>query len=113
MAILEVFLSLAGANPFKTIIAFAFSVFLLRCLYRIFLHPITHIPGPLLPKITSLWLHYHAYIGDEASVIHELHKSYGPLLRVAPNHVDIADADAIQAIYVTGGGFPKAGCYAK
>ncbi|KAF1962028.1 cytochrome P450 4A10 [Byssothecium circinans] len=82
-----------------------------RSIYRIFLHPISHIPGPLLPKTTSLWLHYHAYIGDEASAIHKLHQTYGPLVRVSPNEVDISDADAIQPIYISKGGFPKAACY--
>jgi cytochrome P450 len=86
---------------------------LLRALYRIFLHPLSHIPGPLLPKTTSLWLHYHAYLGDEASAIRRLHAIYGPYVRISPNDVDISDADAIQPIYVSKGGFPKAACYAN
>jgi cytochrome P450 len=84
-----------------------------RIVYRLYLHPIAHIPGPIVPKITSLWLYYHAYIGDEASVIHRLHARYGPFVRVAPNEVDISDADAIQPIYVAKGGFLKAPCYAN
>lgn len=84
-----------------------------RSLYRIYLHPLAHIPGPILPKLTSLWLHYHAYIGDEASTIHKLHQRYGPLVRVSPNEVDISDVDAVQPIYVSKGGFPKAPCYAN
>jgi hypothetical protein len=77
------------------------------------LHPLSHIPGPLLPKLTSLWLYYHAYIGDEATVIHKAHKQYGSLLRVSPNEIDISDADAVAPIYVSKGGFPKAPCYAN
>ena len=84
-----------------------------RVVYRLYLHPIAHIPGPLIPKLTSLWLYYHAYIGDEASVIHRLHAQYGSFVRVAPNEVDISDADAIQPIYVAKGGFLKAPCYAN
>jgi cytochrome P450 len=52
-------------------------------------------------------------VGDEASVIRALHRTYGPLVRVSPDHVDIGDADAVAAIYVAGGGFPKAACYAN
>jgi cytochrome P450 len=88
-------------------------VLLLRAVYRIFFQPLSHIPGPLLPKTTSLWLHYHAYIGDEASAIRRLHAIYGPFVRVSPNDVDISDADAILPIYVSKGGFPKAACYAN
>jgi hypothetical protein len=110
---------------FEIIVGFAFERFyLFSCLglgistaiillYQLHYHPIAHIPGPFLAKLTPLWLYYHAYIGDEASVIHELHKTYGPYLRVTPNHVDIGDADAIQPIYITGGGFPKSECYAN
>jgi hypothetical protein len=86
---------------------------LLRCIFRIFLHPLSHIPGPFLAKVTSLWLHYHAYIGDEASAIHRLHAKYGPYVRVSPNEVDISDVDAIQPLYVSKSGFPKAKCYAN
>ncbi|KAG9570590.1 cytochrome P450 oxidoreductase, partial [Aureobasidium melanogenum] len=56
-------------------------------------------------------MHYHIYIGDEASRINELHKIYGPVIRVAPNEVCIADGAALAPIYVEKGGFPKAGCY--
>jgi cytochrome P450 len=81
------------------------------CVFRLLFHPLKHIPGPLLPKITSLWLYYHAYIGDEATVIRQLHAEYGPLVRVAPNEVDISDGDAVAPIYISKGGFAKAPCY--
>jgi hypothetical protein len=85
--------------------------FFIRAVYRAYLHPLSHIPGPLLPRITSLWLYYHSYIGDEATVIHSLHAKYGDLVRVSPIEVDIRDADAVAPIYVTKGGFLKAPCY--
>jgi len=106
-------LDLAFANPFTAVIAITAQLLLVRTIYRIFFHPISHIPGPLLPKCTSLWLHYHAYVGNEATVIHAAHKKYGPYVRVSPNEVDISDGDAIPAIYTERGGFPKAHCYAN
>ncbi|EAT80047.1 hypothetical protein HBI56_149150 [Parastagonospora nodorum] len=113
MSFVDFVLGASRAYPMLTILLTPLALLLVRSLYRIFAHPLSHIQGPLLPKITSLWLHYHAYIGDEASVIHELHAYYGPLVRVSPNEVDISDADAIQPIYVSKGGFPKADCYAN
>lgn len=80
-------------------------------IYRLYLHPLAHIPGPLPARLTSLWLYYHSYVGDEATILHEAHLKYGSLLRIAPDQVDISDADAIAPIYVTRGGFPKAPCY--
>lgn len=82
-----------------------------RCVYRTRFHPLAHIPGPAFAKCSSLWLHYHAYMGDESSAVHRLHKTYGPVVRVAPNDVDIADGEAIAPIYIDKGGFAKADCY--
>lgn len=113
MSLVDIVLGASRASPMLTILLTPVTLLLIRSFYRIFVHPLSHIPGPLLPKTTSLWLHYHAYIGDEASVIHELHACYGPLVRVSPNEVDVSDADAIQPIYVSKGGFPKAACYAN
>ncbi|RFU28153.1 hypothetical protein B7463_g8180, partial [Scytalidium lignicola] len=99
------------SNP-KITLTFLLIVFLLiRAIYQFAFHPLSHIPGPLLPKVTSLWLYWHAYVGDEATVIHKAHERYGPLVRVSPNEVDISDADAIAPIYVSKGGFLKAPCY--
>lgn len=84
---------------------------LARAIYQIWFHPLSHIPGPLLPKITSLWVYWHSYVGDEATVIHAAHERYGPLVRVEPNAVDISDGDAIAPIYISKGGFLKAPCY--
>ena len=100
-------------NLLVSFFAFAIVTFLCLCAYRTTYHPLAHIPGPLIPKITSLWLYYHAYVGDEATVIHKLHARYGPLVRVSPNEIDISDADAIGPIYISKGGFPKAPCYSN
>lgn len=39
--------------------------------------------------------------------MHEAHKKYGTLVRIAPNHVSVADAEAIPVIYGHGNGFLK------
>ncbi|TVY34663.1 Pisatin demethylase [Lachnellula subtilissima] len=113
MGLLDLIISSTLAHPLLTFPTIAATLLLSLGIYRIYLHPLSPIPGPLLPKITSLWLWYHSYIGDEASIIHALHIKYGPLLRVSPNEVDISDHEAIPAIYVTKGGFPKAACYSN
>ncbi|KAL3473445.1 cytochrome P450 [Aspergillus californicus] len=96
-----------------TLIALLLGALLSRCLYRLYYHPLSKVPGPRLAACTSLWLAYHTYIGDECTVVFKLHKKYGPVLRVAPNDVDIASGDAIEPIYLTRGGFPKTPVYSK
>ncbi|KAE9370793.1 cytochrome P450 [Stipitochalara longipes BDJ] len=113
MVVHDVLLNNLLNYPLLTILAISTALLLARCIYRAFFHPISHIPGPLVPKLTSLWLYYHAYIGDEASTIHKLHEQYGPYVRVSPNEVDISDAEAIAPIHITKGGFTKAPCYAN
>jgi hypothetical protein len=70
-------------------------------IYRALTHPLSPIPGPFLAKFTSAWLHYHTYIGDECSAIRHLHALHGPVIRIAPNEIDIADGRAIADIYHT------------
>ncbi|KAI9745535.1 MAG: hypothetical protein M1818_001069 [Claussenomyces sp. TS43310] len=110
---LEVSTQQVLAHPLTSIIISASCFLIARSICRIFFHPLARLPGPLISKVTSSWLYYHTYIGDEASVIHRLHKLYGPILRIAPNRVDIGDAAAVQPIYVLQGGFPKARCYSN
>lgn len=88
------------------------TAFLFRTLYRLCpLHPLSHIPGPYLPRISSLWLTYHSWLGDEATTVHNLHQRYGKIVRTGPNSVDIADGEALHAIYADKGGFRKPNFY--
>lgn len=89
-----------------------FTYILLRTLYRLSpIHPLSKLPGPYLPRISSLWLTYHAWIGDECSRVHKLHQKYGPIVRTGPYSVDVADGKALQNIYVQSGGFRKPAFY--
>lgn len=79
--------------------------------YRAFFHPLSKVPGPLICRLSSIWTWYHSYIGDEGSQINALHDKYGPVVRIAPNEVIIADGAALAPIYSEKGGFLKAACY--
>ncbi|KAG6334969.1 hypothetical protein ID866_4125 [Astraeus odoratus] len=69
------------------------------------------IPGPSLAKFSDLWLGWVSSHGHRSDVVHELHKKYGPLVRLAPNHVSIADPDALQTVYAHGNGSLKSDFY--
>ncbi|KAK5941172.1 hypothetical protein PMZ80_006449 [Knufia obscura] len=106
------FLALLLLKPLVISPLLAFTFLVLRTVYRISpLHPLSHIPGPYLPRMSSLWLVYHAWIGDECTVVHKLHQQYGPIVRTGPFSVDIADGEALNDIYVAKGGFRKAAFY--
>lgn len=69
------------------------------------------IPGPFLAKFSDIWLGWVSSLGHRSDVVHELHKKYGPLVRLAPNHVSVADPDALQVVYAHGNGSLKSDFY--
>ncbi|KAL0948853.1 hypothetical protein HGRIS_008974 [Hohenbuehelia grisea] len=74
--------------------------------------PFADIPGPFLARWTPLWLAYQARRGRRYKVIDELHKTYGRFVRISPNHISVADKDAIPVIYGQGtGAFDKSPFY--
>lgn len=69
------------------------------------------IPGPLLARFSNVWLFSTARRGKRFLLVHEAHRKYGPVMRIAPNHVSINSDEAIQAVYGHGNGFLKADFY--
>ncbi|KAL2426183.1 Cytochrome P450 monooxygenase tpcC [Exophiala dermatitidis] len=69
--------------------------------YRIFLSPVSHIPGPLLAKATYWYEFYYDFMlrGQYTFKIKQLHEQYGPIIRINPEEVHIADAEFYDVIY--------------
>ncbi|KAF7858484.1 hypothetical protein EAF04_009084 [Stromatinia cepivora] len=83
-------------------------------IYRLYLHPLRHIPGPLLGRTTSLFIYTISYLGIEGHVLRHYHRVYKTnVLRIAPYAVSVSDSTAIHTIYVAGGGFQKDARYAN
>ncbi|KAI1145124.1 cytochrome P450 [Nemania diffusa] len=80
-------------------------------LARVYSDPLKHIPGPTIARLTPSWLWYISWRGIECTEVDRLHKRYGPVIRVAPNEVDISDGVASHLIYVKNGGYPKSPVY--
>lgn len=67
--------------------------------------------GPKFPALSNAWLAYVAARGDRSNAVHELHEKYGKIVRIAPNHVSVADPKAIEVIYAHGNGSLKTEFY--
>lgn len=78
---------------------------------KFYTDPLRHIPGPLIARITPLWLWYIAWNGTECRSVARLHEKYGPVVRVAPNEVDVSDGAATHQVYVKNGGLLKSPIY--
>ncbi|KXS97489.1 hypothetical protein AC578_9065 [Pseudocercospora eumusae] len=57
------------------------------------------IPGPLAARFTSLWYTRALLHGDFEKVNLQLHKKYGPVVRLAPGYYSISDPPTIRKIY--------------
>ncbi|GLB22659.1 hypothetical protein AtubIFM61612_003235 [Aspergillus tubingensis] len=87
-------------------------VILLYFLYQRLSSPISKLPGPWYTKFTSLVIKYHEFSASRRVFIHQLHKQYGTIVRIAPNEVSFASLDAIREIYASGGsGYDKTELY--
>jgi cytochrome P450 len=56
------------------------------------------IPGPFVARFTNLWRFIDACKGHHERTMIQLHEKYGPVVRIGPNVVSVADPAAIEAI---------------
>ncbi|KAH7473333.1 hypothetical protein HZ326_0781 [Fusarium oxysporum f. sp. albedinis] len=69
-------------------------------LWRLYNDTFGQIPGPLIVRFTPTCLCWLTWTGVECRVIGSLHKRYGPVVRIAPNEVDVSDGAALNLIYI-------------
>ncbi|KAF9446483.1 cytochrome P450 monooxygenase [Macrolepiota fuliginosa MF-IS2] len=68
-------------------------------------------PGPFLAKFTDFYLAYISKGQHRSEILHDYHLKHGPIIRIAPNHISIADPDALNAVYGHGNGTLKSDFY--
>ncbi|KIX00635.1 uncharacterized protein Z518_09700 [Rhinocladiella mackenziei CBS 650.93] len=77
-----------------------------------YLTPLRRVPGPWLASITRLWKVQKAFAGDMQWVNIDLHKRYGPIVRIAPDEVSTDDpGESLKVIYGHGSQYKKARWY--
>lgn len=60
----------------------------LKIVYRLYFHPLRNFPGPKLAAATSLYAAYYDICTPGLiKRLPELHKKYGPLVRIMPNEL--------------------------
>ncbi|KEP47227.1 cytochrome P450 family monooxygenase [Rhizoctonia solani 123E] len=55
--------------------------------------------GPRLAAFSNLWLARAAQATKRQTAVDEMHQKYGTFVRIAPNHISIADPAAFEAVY--------------
>lgn len=105
-------LSILWQNPLYFLLATPVLVLLAHLLpWLVDSHSIRDIPGPWLAKFSDAWLGYWAASGKRSEHVHGVHRKYGNVVRLAPNHISIADSDALQVVYGHGTGTLKSNFY--
>jgi hypothetical protein len=65
------------------------------------------LPGPVLARFSYLYRLLMVYNGDGPLNYRKIHQKYGPIVRVGPNEVSVADPNMIPVIYGIGSKFTK------
>jgi tryprostatin B 6-hydroxylase len=69
-------------------------------IYRGALNPLNKFPGPFMARFSSFWWSVHNGTDSHAFLKNqELHKKYGPFVRITPNTLSIAHGDAPELLY--------------
>ena len=73
-------------------------------IYRLYLSPISSFPGPKLAALT-LWyeFYYDVVLGGQYLFhLRDLHAKYGPIIRINPYELHIADSEFYDKLYSSG-----------
>ncbi|KUI65370.1 Pisatin demethylase [Cytospora mali] len=77
-------------------------VIIVRALYRKYASPLRKYPGPWLASTTRLWKLVSAASAHTHLDHIELHKKYGPVVRIAPNEVSLSSPEAARTLLSAG-----------
>ncbi|PLB53627.1 cytochrome protein [Aspergillus steynii IBT 23096] len=85
---------------------------LLRLFHTAFtLRSLSSVPGPWVTRLTKLWYFDRVRRGHFEEDNVRLHRQYGPVVRIAPDHYSISDRAAVKTVYGTGSKFAKSAWY--
>lgn len=74
-------------------------------------NPLGSVPGPFYTRITSYVFHRKIFSGARFYYVHALHQKYGPVVRIAPDEVSVADLASVKRIHGIGTPFTKTDWY--
>ncbi|KAH7087218.1 cytochrome P450 [Paraphoma chrysanthemicola] len=87
--------------------------FIAKLVYTRLTSPTAQLPGPWYTRFTHLRLKLAVVTGQRIFYIDSLHKKYGPIVRLSPTEVGVADLDAFKEIHKIGTKYMKSEWYLR
>ena len=78
-----------------------------RCIYNLYFHPLSRLPGPKLWAASRLPFINHLLRATLVKRMRALHEKYGGVIRVAPDEVSFATVEAYDDVYVRRAGHKR------
>ncbi|KAI2778208.1 cytochrome P450 [Daldinia loculata] len=110
-------------SPTRTIVLSAWGIFkeqwplliplfiVLRILYKRYASPLREYPGPFVASFTRLWK-VMSTISEQTHLHHiELHRKYGPIVRISPNELSFSSPAVARHVLSAGKRFYKTDFY--
>ena len=92
-------------------IVLSIGALVVRALYKRYASPLRHYPGPILASFSRLWKVLSTMSGKTHLQHIELHRKYGPIVRIAPDEVSVASPEAARNLLSAGKRFHKTDFY--
>ena len=81
-------------NDITVFAIFLLLIFCITYLVNTYLR-LRHIPGPFLANFNDVWRLYYMNRPGYGERLVQLHRKYGPVMRLGPNHISMADPDMV------------------
>ncbi|EPS95052.1 hypothetical protein FOMPIDRAFT_1133122 [Fomitopsis schrenkii] len=112
MSIVQQLTAFAGGNPLLLLAALPVVLVVAKVVnYLTDSSGLRSYPGPFLAKFTDAWIFWMVSRNRWSRSVEDVHIKYGPIVRIAPNHISIADPKALATVYGHSTGFTKSNWY--
>lgn len=92
-----------------TLVGLGFVVWLLKLLSLAFASPLSKFEGPFAARFTDLWRLIDTYRGRCDITQTQLHRKYGPAVRIGPNTISLSDPGMIKTVFTVKAPWKKVG----
>ncbi|KAK0461977.1 cytochrome P450 monooxygenase pc-bph [Desarmillaria tabescens] len=79
--------------------------------YWLDLYDLRRYPGPFLAKFSYIWLVWTGWTLRRSQILYEIHRKYGPVVRISPTELSFSCSGAFSSIYSRGSSVTKSNFY--